>query len=237
MNDFRSVWGVGGHFLLCFSGFPVGLAPWTGAPCSRTFAYMGRKRSFSNAFTTGLHLLTGKEKGGGFPRISCWSLVAYGEPHAAFLTESRTRGRGERRVSGNPGRPSCSTHVRESPRTWGTRPGGKAGEQARFVAQPTHDTYLRLGRQTRLFIRSVAEGPAVYVNREPEPRGDPPTAHSLSPKVKLAGPSATLGMTKGRAAAHLGVDGGGWIEPPAAPPLATSVIFSDKAFDPTGPQH
>jgi hypothetical protein len=28
-------------------------------------------------------------------------------------------------------RPSCSTHVRESPRTWGTRPGGKAWWQTR----------------------------------------------------------------------------------------------------------
>jgi hypothetical protein len=41
MNDFSSVWGVGGHFVLGFSGFPPSLAPWTGAPCSRTFAYMG----------------------------------------------------------------------------------------------------------------------------------------------------------------------------------------------------
>src|SRR3984885_16210498 len=31
-------------------------------------------------------------------------------------------------------RPSCSTHVRESPRTWATRPGGKAGEQARDLS-------------------------------------------------------------------------------------------------------
>jgi hypothetical protein len=39
-----------------------------------------------------------------------------------YLQEKKRRGR----VSGNPGRPSCSTRVRESPRTWGTRPGGKA---------------------------------------------------------------------------------------------------------------
>src|ERR1700733_3881995 len=31
-------------------------------------------------------------------------------------------------------RPSFSTHVRESPRTWGTRPGGEACEQARDLS-------------------------------------------------------------------------------------------------------
>src|ERR1700734_2171081 len=30
--------------------------------------------------------------------------------------------------------PSFSTHVRESPRTWGTRPGGKAGEETRDLS-------------------------------------------------------------------------------------------------------
>ena len=70
MNDFRSVWGVGGHFLLCFSGFPAGLAS-DGGPIFADFRVHGLKTIFSNAFTTGLHLLTGKEKGGGFPRISC----------------------------------------------------------------------------------------------------------------------------------------------------------------------
>jgi hypothetical protein len=30
--------------------------------------------------------------------------------------------------------PSSSTHVRESPRTWGTRPGGKAGEEERDLS-------------------------------------------------------------------------------------------------------
>jgi hypothetical protein len=34
-------------------------------------------------------------------------------------------------------------------------------------------------------IPSEAEGSAVYVHGETEPAGDSPTAHSLSPKVKL----------------------------------------------------
>jgi hypothetical protein len=39
-------------------------------------------------------------------------LVGVGELHAAFLNESRTRGRWWRPVAGNPGRPSFSAHVR-----------------------------------------------------------------------------------------------------------------------------
>jgi hypothetical protein len=48
--------------------------------------------------------------------------------------------------------PSCSTHVRESPRTWGTRPGGKASwGSERFVALSTHN--VRLRSKTRQEIR------------------------------------------------------------------------------------
>jgi hypothetical protein len=40
-NDVSSVRGVGCHSVRRFPGLPPSLAPWTGAPCSRTFAYMG----------------------------------------------------------------------------------------------------------------------------------------------------------------------------------------------------
>jgi hypothetical protein len=39
-------------------------------------------------------------------------LDGVGELHAAFFDESRTRGRWWHPVAGNPGRPSCSAHVR-----------------------------------------------------------------------------------------------------------------------------
>jgi hypothetical protein len=44
---------------------------------------------------------------------------------------------------------SSSTHVRESPRTWGTRPGGKADEQA------TDCRTRRLGRQAACSLGAV----------------------------------------------------------------------------------
>jgi hypothetical protein len=69
-----------------------------------------------------------EEKGGASPGLPV-EFGGVGEPHAAFLTESRTRGHVRCGV-GNPGRRSRLTHVRESPRTWGTRPGGKAWWQA-----------------------------------------------------------------------------------------------------------
>ena len=56
------------------------------------FRVHGLNTTFSNAFTTGLHLLTGKEKGGASPGFPV-EFGGVGEPHAAFLTESRTRGR------------------------------------------------------------------------------------------------------------------------------------------------
>ena len=55
----------------------------------------------------------------GLGKGDCWAspgfpvdLVGVGELHAAFLIESRTRGRWWRPVAGNPGRPSFSAHVR-----------------------------------------------------------------------------------------------------------------------------
>src|ERR1700691_4923596 len=59
---------------------------------------------------------------------------------------------GECHVAGNPGRPSYSTHVRESPRTWGTRPGDKAGEQARDLSHNQPITLPPLRSPSRLFI-------------------------------------------------------------------------------------
>ena len=64
--------------------------------------------------------------------------------------------------------------------------------------------------------RSAAEGSAVCVGGETEPGDNSPTAHSLSPKVQLQIPllrCASVGMTKSRAALHLGSGGGGWTEP------------------------
>jgi hypothetical protein len=54
-----------------------------------------------------------------------WSLVALAHLMRLSLLKAAHAAVGECHVAGNPGRPSCSTHVRES-RTWGTRPGGKA---------------------------------------------------------------------------------------------------------------
>jgi hypothetical protein len=63
-----------------------------------------------------------------------WSLVALASLMRLSLLKAAHVAVGQCRVAGNPGRPSCSTHVRESPRTWGTRPGGKAGEEARDLS-------------------------------------------------------------------------------------------------------
>jgi hypothetical protein len=63
--------------------------------------------------------------------------------------------------------------------------------------------------------RSAVEGPAVCLDGKTEPGGDSPTAHSLLPKVEPQVPPlryAPVGMTNLRAAAHLGMGGGGWTE-------------------------
>jgi hypothetical protein len=63
--------------------------------------------------------------------------------------------------------------------------------------------------------RSGAEGPAVCVHGETKPGGDPPTAHSLGPKVKQQVPPlryAPVGMTRGRAALTLAAVTEGWTE-------------------------
>jgi hypothetical protein len=65
----------------------------------------------------------------GFARISCRPF-GVGQLHAAFLNESRIRGRWWRPVAGNSGRPSISAHVRWG-RTWGTRPGEACGWMAK----------------------------------------------------------------------------------------------------------
>src|ERR1700679_3489526 len=63
----REVSGVGCHFVLRFPGFPPSLAPWTGAPCSRTSRTWVENDLFPMLFPTGLYRLTGKEKGGASP--------------------------------------------------------------------------------------------------------------------------------------------------------------------------
>jgi hypothetical protein len=97
------------------------------------FRVHGMNTTFSNAFTAGLHLLTGKEKEGLLPDF-LWSLVALAHLMRLSLLKAAHAAVGECHVAGNRGRPSCSTHVRESPRTWGTRPEGKAGEEARDLS-------------------------------------------------------------------------------------------------------
>jgi hypothetical protein len=59
-----------------------------------------------------------------------WSLVALAHLMRLSLLKAAHAAVGECHVAGNPGRPSFSTHVRESPRTWGTRPGRKASWEA-----------------------------------------------------------------------------------------------------------
>jgi hypothetical protein len=56
------------------------------------FRVHGLKTTFPMLFTTGFHLLTGKDKGRATPGFPV-EFGGVGEPHAAFLTESRTRGR------------------------------------------------------------------------------------------------------------------------------------------------
>ena len=170
MNDFRSVWGVGGHFLLCFSGLPPGLAPGR-VPTFADFSVHGLKTIFSYAFTTGLHLLTGKEKGGGFPDF-LWSLVALASlmrlsllkaAHVAVASAAYQEIRVAHLV--NP----CT---RKS-RTWGTVQGARLVSKRGCVAQPTHDTYLRWGRQTRLFIRSARDCSAPFLYQPSEEKDSP----------------------------------------------------------------
>src|ERR1700678_3655681 len=67
---------------------------------------------------------------GGSPPDFLWSLVALAHLMRLSLLKAAHAAVGECHVAGNPGQPSYSNHVRESPRTWGTRPGDKAGEEA-----------------------------------------------------------------------------------------------------------
>src|ERR1700733_13584554 len=67
-----------------------------------------------------------EKKKEGLPPDFLWSLVALANLMRLSLLKAAHAAVGECRVAGNRGRPSSSTHVRESPRTWGTRPGGKA---------------------------------------------------------------------------------------------------------------
>ncbi len=75
-----------------------------------------------------------EKKKEGLPPDFLWSLVALASLMRLSLLKAASVDVGECHVTGNPGRPSFSTHVRGSPRTWGTRPGGKAGEQARDLS-------------------------------------------------------------------------------------------------------
>src|SRR5271170_7496320 len=81
----------------------------------------------------------------GLPPDFLWSLVALASLMRLSLRKAAHVAVGECRVSGNPDRPSCSTHVRESPRTWGTRPGGKAWWEARDLSHNQRMTLTSAG--------------------------------------------------------------------------------------------
>jgi hypothetical protein len=82
-----------------------------------------------------------EKKKEGLPPDFLWSLVALAHLMRLSLLKAARAAVGECHVAGNPGRPSYSTHARESPRTWGTRPGDKAGEEARDLS---HNQRTRL---------------------------------------------------------------------------------------------
>jgi hypothetical protein len=124
----------------------------------------------------------------GLPPDFLWSLVALASLMRLSLLKAAHVAVGQCRVSGNPGRPSCSTHVRESPRTWGTRPGGKACWESGK-------------RRTKMTANTPTRARIVHFSF------NPPSANQLLPRHAGAG-----GMTNLRVATHLGSGGGGWTE-------------------------
>jgi hypothetical protein len=61
----------------------------------------------------------------GLPPDFLWSLVALANLMRLSLLKAAHAAVGECHVAGNPGRPSCSTHVRKNA-NMGHRPGGEA---------------------------------------------------------------------------------------------------------------
>ena len=116
----------------------------------------GEYRPHSRFFLLAGHTYLQEKKKEGSPGFPV-EFGGVGELHAAFLTESRTGGHIRCSVQEIRFAHLVLTHVRESPRTWDTRPEGKAcEEEKRFVAKPAYRRLPRLGRQ--------AEGSAVSLS-------------------------------------------------------------------------
>ena len=109
------------------SRLPPRLAPWTGAPCSpqRTWVEHDLFPMLSPPVYT--YLQERKEEGAS-PGFSV-EFGGVGEPHAAFLTESRTRGHVRCSVQ-NIRVAHLVQPMYAKTRTWGTRPGSKASWEA-----------------------------------------------------------------------------------------------------------
>jgi hypothetical protein len=121
MNDFSAIWGA-------FRPPPFALAtqpcPLDGCPMFADFRVHGLNTTFLQCFHHRSTPTYRKRKRRGRPDF-LWSLVALASLMRLSLLKAAHVAVGQCRVSGNPGRPSRSTHVRESPRTWGTRPGAR----------------------------------------------------------------------------------------------------------------
>ena len=91
------------------------------------FRVHGLNTTFFQCFHHPVFTYLQEKKEEGLPPDFLWSLVALASLMRLSSLKAAHVAVGECRVSRNPGRPSCSTHVRESPRTWGTRPGARLG--------------------------------------------------------------------------------------------------------------
>ncbi len=87
--------------------------------------------------------------------------------------------------------------------------------KAPHTKSPPSNLSSRLPRRAVGPKRSVEEGSAVYVNGKTEPGGDSPTAHSLSPKVKLQIPPLRCALRSGCWPNSACVEGDGQSQPTA----------------------
>ena len=155
MNDFSSI-GCWLSFRPLLSRLPTKRFPLDGCPMfafSRTWVEQDLFPMLSPPEYTYLQEKKKERASPGFPV----EFGGVGELHAAFLTESRTRGHvrcsvQEIRVA------HLFQPMYAKTRTWGTRPGGNAGEEARDL---WHNQRMTLASRSWLFIRSAAEGSAV----------------------------------------------------------------------------
>jgi hypothetical protein len=154
MNDSNSVWWLA---LIPSSAFPA--CP-QAFPPGRVLHVRGLSRTWVEhelfpMLSPPVYTYLQEKKEEGFPPDFLWSLVALAHLMRLSLLKDAHAAVGECHVAGNPGCPSCLTHARESPRTWGTRPGGKACEEARDLSPNQRSTLTSLGPPNRLFIRGA----------------------------------------------------------------------------------